>query len=95
MENQENSVFIGQKDTLAYVFAVQTQAKEHNKIIIKARGKAISRAVDVSQISINKSLEGWYVTNVLIGTEDRISDSNERSSSVQKVSFIEITIEKR
>jgi len=55
---QGNYVFVGKKSAMAYVLAVVTQfgmgAKE---VTIKARGKSISRAVDVAEIVRSKSPE--------------------------------------
>ncbi len=42
----DNTVFIGKKATMNYVLAVVTQFNSgHNEVVIKARGRAISRAV--------------------------------------------------
>jgi DNA-binding protein len=96
-ESNENSVFIGKKDTMTYVFSVQTQANEHESIFIKARGNAISRAVDVSQISVDRFLKGWHIKDVKIGTEDRPTqprEGEEKTNETQRVSFIEIELSK-
>ena len=73
INEDEYSVFVGYKDTIIYVFAVTTQAETFNRVLIKARGKAISKAVDISQIALNKYLKekGWKLGNVFIGTEVR------------------------
>ena len=50
---EENVIFIGSKPVMNYVLAVVTQfngGADH--VSLKARGKAISRAVDVEDISI-------------------------------------------
>lgn len=91
-EDTTNIVYIGSKDVQSYVFAVTTQAKTNNLIRIKARGRSISKAVDVSQITLNNVLNGWVIKNILIGTEKRPVDESERPN--QKISFIEIQIEK-
>ena len=47
----DNVVFIGKKGVMSYVLAVVTQFNNGvNEVVIKARGKAISRAVDVAEI---------------------------------------------
>lgn len=88
----EDTVFIGQKDTMAYVYAVQTQAEKQDLIRIKARGRAIGRAVDVSQIFLNKKKEEWENNDVILATEERNDQID--STQQQKVSTIEIVLKK-
>ncbi len=97
MNKDEHSVFIGVKDTKIYVFSVTTQAEKNDKIFIKARGKYISKAVDVSQITLNKFIKDWKLGNVYIGTEERpyvpYGDKPEHSDrETQDVSVIEIEL---
>lgn len=44
----ENIVLIANKPVMSYVLAVVTQFNDNNIVIIKARGKTISRAVDAT-----------------------------------------------
>jgi archaea-specific DNA-binding protein len=68
--NNGNFVFVGKKGVMAYVLAVITQMGEGAKeVIIKARGKSISRAVDVAEIVRNKSPEIKLVS-IDISTEE-------------------------
>ena len=47
----DNTVFVGKKGTMGYVLAVVTQFNNGAKeVTVKARGKLISRAVDVVEI---------------------------------------------
>ncbi|KUO41013.1 MAG: hypothetical protein AVW06_04870, partial [Hadesarchaea archaeon DG-33-1] len=58
----ENAVFIGIKPVMNYVLAVITQFNMGSgEVTLKARGKAISRAVDVSEIVRNRFLQGLVV----------------------------------
>ena len=93
-EEIDNTVYVGSKDAKTYVFAVTTQANMNNQIFIKARGRSISRAVDVSQISINRFLKDWKIKEVKIGTEERpiTNEHDDSGKELQKVSFIEIEI---
>ena len=90
-ENIENVVFIGKKGTMSYVLAVVTQMNQGaNEVFIKARGKAISRAVDVAEIVKNKFVTDIKIHNVNISTEEiKIEDG-----SPLKVSAIEIKLAK-
>ncbi|MCA1915686.1 DNA-binding protein Alba, partial [Methanospirillum hungatei] len=57
MEN-DNIVFVGNKPVMNYVLAVVTQFNNGaGEVIIKARGKAISRAVDTTEIALNRFLQ--------------------------------------
>ena len=50
MEN--NTIFVGSKPVMNYVLAVVTQFNEgSNSVVLRARGKAISRAVDAAEIA--------------------------------------------
>jgi len=63
----DNIVFVGKKGTMAYVLAVVTQMNQGAKIIqIKARGRAISRAVDVAEIVRNKFVIESKIDNIKI-----------------------------
>ncbi|MBU0635651.1 DNA-binding protein Alba [Candidatus Micrarchaeota archaeon] len=89
MEN--NTVFVGKKGTMAYVLAVVTQLNQGNgEVTIKARGKAISRAVDVAEIVRNKFVNDIKVSDIRIATEEL---SNQEGNPL-KVSSIEIQLNK-
>ena len=89
-ERKDNEIFIGQKTAMNYVMAcftvVQSGAKE---IIIKARGRAISRAVDVAEILKNRFMQNQVeIKNIEIGTET--IESKDRGTF--SVSTVEIVI---
>ncbi|MAG08627.1 DNA-binding protein Alba [Candidatus Woesearchaeota archaeon] len=56
---EDNSIFIGGKPFMNYVTAVVMQftTKNADEVIVKARGKFISRAVDVAEVSAKRFLE--------------------------------------
>jgi len=86
----ENAVFIGIKPVMNYVLAVITQFNMGaGEVTLKARGKAISRAVDVSEIVRNRFLQGLVVKNIKIGTEELQTESGQVN-----VSSIEIVLGK-
>ena len=52
----ENNIFIGNKPVMNYVLAVVTQINNGtSEVSLKARGRAINRAVDVAEIVKNIS----------------------------------------
>ncbi|MFW9857049.1 MAG: DNA-binding protein Alba, partial [Candidatus Thorarchaeota archaeon] len=87
--NQENVVFIGNKPVTAYVMACVTQFnRDAEQIVLKARGRAISRAVDVAEVLRRRFMTGQVdVTNIEIGTEQ----IETREGNMSNVSAIEIT----
>ena len=89
-ERKDNFVFIGKKPIMSYVMAVVTQFnKGESDVVIKARGKAISMAVDVAEISRQRFLKDIEVKSINIGTEEV-----EREEGRLRVSAIEITLGK-
>jgi DNA-binding protein len=86
----ENVVFVGTKPVMNYVLAVITQFNAGSgSVTLKARGRAISRAVDVAEIVRNRFLQGLAVQNICIGTEEVQGESGAVS-----VSSIEIVLAK-
>lgn len=68
--SEENTLFIGKKDFNTYITSILLQLnKGAKKIYIKARGRSISRAVDLSQATINKFCNNVVIGKVEIGTE--------------------------
>jgi DNA-binding protein len=90
-KTDENTVFVGKKSTMGYVLAVVTQFNNGAKSVkIKARGKLISKAVDVTEITRGRFLPNAKISNIQIMTEEVQNEDGTKS----KVSSIEITIEK-
>jgi DNA-binding protein len=68
----DNVVYVGQKPTMSYVLAVMTQFTGGLKEVhLKARGRSISRAVDVAEVVRNRFLQDVKVNEIEIGTEER------------------------
>ncbi len=89
-EMQGSYVFVGKKSAMAYVLAVVTQfGMGANEVTIKARGKSISRAVDVAEIVRSKSPE-IKQKNIITSTEDVLT----MDGRPLKVSAIEIVMKK-
>lgn len=63
-------ILVGKKPVMSYAMAALMQLTESGTITIKARGRAISRAVDVAEIISRRLLSGSAVTREInIGTE--------------------------
>jgi len=82
---EENTVFIGKKPTMNYVLAVVTQFNSgSNDVIIKARGRAISRAVDVAEIVRHRFIHNAVVKDIKIETE-ALTGEGGRSANVSSI----------
>jgi len=85
--SDENVVYIGTKPVMNYVLAVVTQMNTGvPEVMLKARGRAISRAVDVAEIVRNRFMTDLEVGSIDISTEEMTS----REGSNSNVSAIEI-----
>jgi DNA-binding protein len=90
----DNAVFIGNKPFMNYVTGVVVQftTKSAGEVIIKARGKFISRAVDVAEVVMKRFLkEQLSLKDIKIDSE---GFQNKEGQDV-RVSTIEITLAKK
>lgn len=85
-------VLIGKKPALVYAVAALMQlTTERSEVVLKARGRAISKAVDVVEILKRRFLGGQMgLKNIQIGTETFQTPDNRQ----RFISTIEITISK-
>ncbi len=82
---EPSTVYIGKKPTLNYVLAVVTQFNSGSgEVTVKARGRSISRAVDVAEIVRNRFVPGSKVRDVHIATE-KLTGEDGRTSSVSSI----------
>jgi len=85
---EENTIYVGLKPTQTYVLAALIQFNNGaQKIKIVARGRAISKAVDVAEILRNKVIPNLKVENIEIGTE-RIETNDGRRLNVSTISIV-------
>lgn len=88
---EESVVFIGQKPVMNYVIACLTSFNTGGgKVCIKARGQAISRAVDTVEVLRRSFMKDLKLVDIKIGTEELTGQDGRRSN----VSTMEITITK-
>ncbi len=89
--SKDNVVYIGNKPVMNYVLAVVTQMNGGtSEVILKARGRAISRAVDVAEIVRNRFIPEAELGTIDISTEEVSSMEGSNSN----VSAIEIQLNK-
>ena len=85
----ERMIYIGKKELMSYVLAVVTQFNNNvPEVCLKARGKLISRAVDVAEIVRSRFIPDAKVKHIGIATEELQS----MDGRMAKVSSIEITL---
>ncbi|GIU69699.1 MAG: DNA-binding protein [Candidatus Woesearchaeota archaeon] len=91
--DKDNQVFVGTKPFMNYVtsLVMQFTTKGADEVFLKARGKFISKAVDVVEVTTKRFLKDQiYVKNIKIDSEDF---KNKEGKDV-RVSTIEITLAK-
>ena len=91
--NDENVIYVGHKPPMSYVLAVVTQfnVSGSDEVIIKARGRAISTAVDTAEIVRNRFITDAKLKEIKIGTEIVTNEEGRNSN----VSSIEIYLTKK
>ena len=91
---EDNTIFIGSKSFMNYVTGVVMQftTKNASEVSIKARGKFISRAVDVAEVANKRFLENQIeLKNIEINSEEF---TNKEGKQV-RVSTINIILKKK
>jgi len=90
MSKEPNTVYIGRKPTMNYVLAVITNfnLSDTKEVTLKARGRAITTAVDVAEIVNNRFMKELNVSEITIGTEE----IQQEEGGTRNVSTIEITL---
>ncbi|MBI2183568.1 MAG: DNA-binding protein Alba [Thaumarchaeota archaeon] len=87
-----STVLIGKKPAMNYVLACLTVIQNgSNSVTLKARGRAISKAVDVAQILTRRFATDVGVKNIAINTEQVKSIE---TGAMSNVSSIEIILER-
>jgi len=95
MAEKSNVIFVGSKPPMNYVLAVITglSASNAKEIILKARGRAITTAVDVAEIARSRFLKDLKVSKISIGTEEMPPREGDNRSRM--VSTMEIILSKK
>lgn len=90
MSRESNVIYIGRKPTMSYVLAIITSFAEFNtkEVTLKARGRAITTAVDVAEITRRRFMKELNVDKITIGTEE----IKQEKGGTRNVSTIEITL---
>ena len=92
MNVPSNVVYIGRNPPMSYVLAILTAFgnPKTGNVVLKARGRAITTAVDVAEISKRRFMKELSVDTIVIGTEELPRDGG----GTRAVSTIEITLKR-
>jgi archaea-specific DNA-binding protein len=85
--DSDNVVFVGSKHLMNYVNSIDMQLKKSPEVIIKARGKFISKAVDIVEVAKRQNNTKMSVKDIKIGTEEY-----ENEGKKVKVSTVDIIL---
>ena len=93
-DEKDNSIYVGDKPFMNYVTAIimQFTTHEQERVIVKARGKYISRAVDVSEMACKDFLKEVVAIHSITTDSDLVEN---REGKEVRVSTITIVLEKQ
>lgn len=91
MSKDPNTIYVGTKPVMSYVLAVITHfnSSDVKEVALKARGRAITTAVDTAEIIRRKFLKELKAAKITIGTEEM-----QREDGTRNVSTIEINLKR-
>jgi len=92
LSEELNVVYIGRKPTMSYVLAIITSftGSDAKEVTLKARGQAITTAVDVAEITRRRFMKELNIGKITIGTEE----IKQQEGGTRNVSTIEITLKR-
>jgi DNA-binding protein len=84
-----NKIYVGTKPAMSYVLAVITHFNKSDakNVTLKARGRAITTAIDVVEIVRRRFVKDLKTEKIEIGTEEL-----QRENGIRNVSTIEINL---
>jgi DNA-binding protein len=90
IDSDSNIIYVGNKPPMNYVTAIMAILNSGNftEVVLKARGNAISRAVDAAEITHKRFLTNAEAKHIDIGTEVVTNEDGRKSN----VSSIEICL---
>ena len=90
MSEDQNVVYIGRKPVMSYVLAVITHfnTPDAKEVVLKARGRAITTAVDTAEVTRRRFMKELAVEKISIGTEELPQEIG----GMRAISSIEITL---
>jgi len=81
-----NTILVGKKPVMNYVLACLTMIQNGAEgVTLKARGRAISTAVDIAEITRKKFANDVKIKDIIIDTEQVTSSETGRVSNVSSI----------
>jgi len=92
LSREPNVIYVGRKPPMNYVLGIITSFNVSNtkEVTLKARGQAITTAVDVVEITRHRFMKDLSIGKITIGTEEM--PPREGEARPRMVSTIEITL---
>lgn len=92
-----NIIYIGRKPPMSYVMGIITSfnTSDTKEVVLKARGQAITTAVDAAEITRSRFMKDITVSKINIGTEEMPPREGESGGAARNVSTIEITLTRK
>jgi DNA-binding protein len=87
MSKDDNAVYVGRRPTMNYVMATMMILNRGEDCTVKARGRAISHAVDVCEILRNRFLNGTEYKDIRLSTEV-LEGENGQSNNVSSIEIV-------
>ena len=90
LSRDPNVIYVGRKPPMNYVLGIITSFSRSNtnEVTLKARGQAITTAVDAAEITRHRFMKNLSVGNITIGTEE----IQQEEGGTRNVSTMEITL---
>ncbi|WXG45980.1 MAG: DNA/RNA-binding protein AlbA [Candidatus Atabeyarchaeum deiterrae] len=95
LSRESNIIYVGTNPPMDYVLWIIRGFSGPNvkEVTVKARGHAISTAVDAVEITRNRLMEGLEISNITIGTEEM--PPREGEGRARMVSTIQIILTRK
>ena len=89
MSKDPNTIYVGTKPAMSYVLAVITHfnSSDVKEVTLKARGRAITTAVDTAEIVRRKFLKELKANKITIGTEELQREDGTRNVSTMEINL--------
>ncbi len=81
----DNIIFVGNKAPMNYVVAVLTEFKKNNEVIIKARGRSISKAVESALLVQKKFMKEVEIIEIKVDLEHIIDDKTQKPMDIPAI----------
>lgn len=85
---EEAVILVGKKPLMNYVLAATMPLADGKKIVLKARGRAISRAVDIAEIIRRRFVQDAVYEKISIGTEEGRLGTDNRPRNVSTIEIV-------